>query len=302
MNPFRSILCCLSLLLSPAIHAQLPDSDIWLFDLNQHGDTFSFTNPVNITNRPGYDNQPVFSPDGKRIYYASYRDDNQADIYFYDLASHSTTPFCHTAESEYSPAFTPDGKFLSVVRVEKDSAQRLWKFPLRGGDPEQVFKRYNRDSVAYYCWKDTSQVLLLLIGNPEKLILANTQKPAPYVFGINSVGRTMLIDDDQTNFIVSRTDSTWTICKLVYQTNGIGIQYQVKCLKKIEDFALYKNQYFICGKGSKLYSFAYNAPYKESEYEIQWNMESNLASMGLNNISRIAISKDGKKIALVNTK
>ncbi|HEV7231166.1 MAG TPA: hypothetical protein VGO45_07555, partial [Bacteroidia bacterium] len=84
MNTIRSILFYLGLLLVPALHAQLPDSDIWLFDLNQHDDTFSFSNPVNITNRPGYDNQPVFSSDGKRIYYASYRDDNQSDIYFYD--------------------------------------------------------------------------------------------------------------------------------------------------------------------------------------------------------------------------
>jgi Tol biopolymer transport system component len=132
------------LLLCTTLRAQMPDTDIWLFDLEQKGDSFILSKGMNITDRPGYDNQPSFSPDGKFIYYTSYRD-GQADIYRYELASNIVKPFCQTPESEYSPTVTPDGKFVSVVRVEKDSAQRLWKFPVAGGPPLLVFK--NIDSI-----------------------------------------------------------------------------------------------------------------------------------------------------------
>ena len=41
---------------------------------------------VNVTNRPGYDYQPSFSPDGGTMYFTSQRD-GQTDIYRYDVAS-----------------------------------------------------------------------------------------------------------------------------------------------------------------------------------------------------------------------
>src|SRR3989304_1572957 len=111
--------------------AQLPDTDIWLLDIKDSAEQISFHHPVNITNRKGYDNQPVFSPNGKYILYSSQPDSGCAtDIYKYDLKTKTITQFTKTQTSEYSPTFMPDGKNISVVMVEKDSVQRLWKFPL----------------------------------------------------------------------------------------------------------------------------------------------------------------------------
>jgi dipeptidyl aminopeptidase/acylaminoacyl peptidase len=302
MRLFQSLLLTLLLSSGSTVFAQMPDTDIWLFDITKNGDSISFSNALNITNRPGYDNQPAFSPDGKRIIYSSYRD-GQSDIYSYDIASHNTTAFCKTPESEYSPAFTPDGKYISVVRVGKDSAQRLAKFPLKGGEAMPVFNpRYKMDSIAYYCWKDSTNLLVLLVATPEKLIYTNVHTIDPLIVAINSVGRTMVTDDAGINYIVSRTDSVWSLCKLMYLPTGISIQFQVKCLKNVEDFAIYKDEVFICGKGSWLYSYDYSRPYKESEYEVQWTKQMNLAKFGLTNISRLTISHDGKRIAVVNTK
>src|SRR5262249_42680455 len=76
----------------------------------------------NVTNRPGYDNQPHFSPDGKTLFYTSVRD-GQSDIYRVDLASGAITAFTNTPESEYSPTVMPGGKEIAVIRVERDSTQ-----------------------------------------------------------------------------------------------------------------------------------------------------------------------------------
>ena len=45
---------------------------------------------VNITNNPGYDNQPFFTPDGRSVLFTSVRGPagtTQTDIYRYDIAS-----------------------------------------------------------------------------------------------------------------------------------------------------------------------------------------------------------------------
>ena len=94
-----------------------------------------FGQAVKITTFAGYNNQPSFLPDGRSIFYTSIRD-KQADIYRYDIRSGATSQITNTPESEYSPMLMPDGKNISVVRVEADGTQRLWKFPLNGGQPE----------------------------------------------------------------------------------------------------------------------------------------------------------------------
>ena len=142
--------------------AQLPDCDIFLLDIKDSAGQISFRNPVNITNRKGYDNQPAFSPDGKYLLYSSQKDSaGQTDILKYDLQSKTISPFTKTPTSEYSPTFTPDGKSISVVMVESDSAQRLWKFPLAGGEPTCVMK--NVASVGYHAWINKDSVALFIL-------------------------------------------------------------------------------------------------------------------------------------------
>jgi len=96
---------------------------------------------VNITRTPGYDNQPSFTPDGTAILFTSNRGAAQTDIYRYTIATGETARLTNTPESEYSPTVTPDGTHVSVVRVEADGTQRLWRFTLDGRDPRSCSKR-----------------------------------------------------------------------------------------------------------------------------------------------------------------
>src|SRR5438105_9848730 len=79
------------------------DPEIYLLPLSVDGAKISVGKPVNITNHPGYDNQPAFSPNGREIFYTSTREDSQADIYRYNIASRKSERLTNTApESEYS--------------------------------------------------------------------------------------------------------------------------------------------------------------------------------------------------------
>src|SRR6185436_12878280 len=75
-----------------------PSSDIFLADVTQRGGQLVVGKPVNITNRDGYDNQPSFLPDGKGLLFTSIRENIQADIYRYELATQKTERVINTSE------------------------------------------------------------------------------------------------------------------------------------------------------------------------------------------------------------
>src|SRR5690242_7351918 len=104
-----------------------PGTDIWVADLTMHGGRATIGKPVNVTARPGYDNQPAFLPDGSGFLYTRIGADRQADIWRYDFATRAARAVTATRESEYSPTLMPKSGGISVVRVEQDSTQRLWR-------------------------------------------------------------------------------------------------------------------------------------------------------------------------------
>ena len=50
---------------------------------------------INVSQSPGYDNQPSYTPDGQAILFTSDRVDRQTDIFRYNLASKSLTRLTH---------------------------------------------------------------------------------------------------------------------------------------------------------------------------------------------------------------
>jgi len=276
--------------------SQLPDTDIWLLDISDSAGQIKLSNPTNVTNRKGYDNQPSFSPDGKYILFTSVRDSTeQADIYRYDLKTKQTTQFTKTTTSEYSPTFMPDGKNISVVMVEKDSAQRLWKFPIKGGVPSCIMP--NVDSVGYHCWLTKDSLALFILTNPFTMQVVNVNSQKPTVIAKN-IGRGIVKDptrDSPLFLFVSKEDSTQWQIKSIYSDGRRHKMYEYSSPFKAEDFA-FCYPYFstiVLANGSKLYS-VYLVLRLQNEIV-------DLSSLGIKNITRIAISADGKKMAIVCT-
>jgi hypothetical protein len=148
-------------------NAQMPDTDVWLFKIetNKIGE-YLLTQPLNVSNRVGYDNQPSFSSDGKKIYYVSVREDKQADIYYYDLKNRSTLQLTRTRESEYSPVPSVNGKHINTVVVEEDSAQRIHYISLETGFDD---KKLDFDSIGYYAFLNTDTVVYYKLTDPHSL-------------------------------------------------------------------------------------------------------------------------------------
>jgi Tol biopolymer transport system component len=75
----RSMMSLLLLAFASAVGAQAP-TEIFLAPLTMQGGRPVVGTPVNITNLPGYDNQPSFTPDSRSILFTSNRDGRQTEI------------------------------------------------------------------------------------------------------------------------------------------------------------------------------------------------------------------------------
>jgi hypothetical protein len=172
-SPFRKALLAALLVAgveSPAVAqspAALPNSDIFLARIVRTGDSISLGAAQNITRRPGYDNQPAFLTDATGILYTAIDSTGQADIWRYDLRSRRRVRLTNTPESEYSPTVMPGSTRFSVVRVERDSTQRLWSFRLDGTDPQLVLEALA--PVGYHAWLDQFRLAVYVLGTPSTL-------------------------------------------------------------------------------------------------------------------------------------
>ena len=146
----KNIFFILFFSISSVLFSQLPNTDIWLVDVKENNEKIVLSTPVNITQRFGYDNQPVFSKDNLFLLYTTVREKEHAQLYKYDLISKSTSQQTYIEESIYSPTFLDDGQHYSVVMVELDDEQRLWKFAMYEDKPTLLFQEI--DSVGYHCW------------------------------------------------------------------------------------------------------------------------------------------------------
>ena len=178
----------LGMLLAPQ---QPPATEVYLAVLS--GDGALAPGPlINISNNPGYDNQPSFLPDGSAILFSSNRDGKQMDIYRYDIGAKTLAQLTRSAEGEYSPLVTPDRRGFSVIRQETDGTQRLWRFDLDGSNPRLVLE--NVKPVGYHVWIDDSHLALFILGGqgqPNTLQVADTATGRAEVVEQN-IGRSLL--------------------------------------------------------------------------------------------------------------
>jgi Tol biopolymer transport system component len=158
--------------------ASPPATEVYLAPLTRAAGKLSVGAPINISNAPGYDNQPFFAPDGRSLYFTSARGtvsskcgNPQTDVYRYDIATRHAARVTETADCEYSPTVMPDGRHLSVIQVEPDGTQRLWKFTIDGKNPTVVLEKLK--PVGYHAWLDDEHLVLFVLGRPATLQIAN---------------------------------------------------------------------------------------------------------------------------------
>jgi dipeptidyl aminopeptidase/acylaminoacyl peptidase len=264
-----------------------PSTDIFLAPLSVENGRPVIGTPVNVTNRPGYDNQPSFTPDGHAFLFTATHEDGQSDIYRYDLVTKQITRVTTTPESEYSATVMPGGQRFSVVRVEADSTQRLWSFALDGSDPKLLLETVK--PVGYYAWIDAENLALFILGKPNALVHANTRTGQADTLS-RDIGRSLQPLPSGGGFsFVAHVDSISSVRVVQWPANSR--RAEVALPKGGEDFAWLTRDVLLASSGSRLFYWQRGA---QAVAEA-----ADLSDAGLSNITRLAVSPDRKWLAIV---
>lgn len=283
-----SYLILLSLLLQGHFYfSQMPESDIWLFKLKTNKQKqVVITDSLNFTHRKGYDNQPSFSADEKKIYYVSVREDQQADIYVYQIKQKKIVQLTKTKESEYSPQLNADGHFLSAVTVEKDSSQKIHILDAING---AYIKSFNFDSVGYYQYLNKDTIIYYKLTEPHSLRMqvlrtAEDQKICDKpIRGFKTINRSQLLygikDSTKVNYYIY----DFLLNKAIYYTSFLSTN---------EDALWHPTLGLMKSEGAKI--LRYNAPKKE------WTVYLDLSIYKVKKITRFLFDSQNKYLIIVN--
>lgn len=263
-------------------------TEIYLFDLIQTNDSYELVNPVNISNTPGYDNQPSFTEDGGSILYTSIRND-QTDIVLYDIGLNFKTWITDTPEDEYSPKPYPKKKKnYSCVRKEKNGTQLLYKYGFKNNVPEVLLPN---TQVAYYAWFDDKILITYVIEDENETLLVNNFKyKLKYPLQFNTGRSFQRVPGTDMLSYISKSHETPEI--YIINPNNSEKKYIIDAFEGSEDMIWTNNGSIIMGLGNKI--FKYNPKSNENWVEI-----SIISDLPVNDITRLAISPNGKKIAIV---
>ncbi len=257
------------------------DTDIYLLDLERGPTGLTAGPPRAVTNRAGYDNQPAFTADGALLY-TSIRD-GQADTYRYDPTT-GEVRVTTTPESEYSPTPIPGSDRFSVVRVEADSAQRLWSFAADGTDPRLVLP--DVAPVGYHAWA-ADRVALYVLGEPPTLEVANPATGAVRTVA-RGIGRSLQpVPGREAVSFTQDTGDGWLIREL--DVAEPGIRTLAVLLGPDEYHAWTPDGTLLTAHGTRVFRLGAG----------EWQPLVDVGPFGLGSVSRLAVSPDGRSLALV---
>jgi dipeptidyl aminopeptidase/acylaminoacyl peptidase len=292
---FARVLAGVSLGLAPVVtaaQAAPPGTDLYLARLAFSRGELSISAPTRLTDRPGYDNQPAFSPDGRRIYYTSIRGagaESQADTWVLDLGSGRSTAFTDTPESEYSPTPMPGGRELAVVRVEADSTQRLWAFPLAGGAPRLLLERIK--PVGYQVWLDSKTVGVYVLGSPATFQVADLPSGTARVL-LSDIGRSLqVVPGRRAVSVIHRVSETdWWLTEV---DPASGATRPIVKMPDGADYVVWlPDGSILTAREHALLRFQ---PGTDSAFQVV----TDLTTAGVGRISRLAVSPKGDQLAFV---
>ena len=272
---------------APAAAQRVPATDIYLAPLAMRSGRPVVGAAVDITNRAGYDNQPSFTPDGRAILFTSIHEDGQGDVYRYDLTSKSIARVTATAESEYSPTVMPGGRRFSVIRVEKDSAQRLWSFALDGSDPRLVIESLK--PVGYHAWLDANTLVMFVLGTPNALVAGHLRTGRMDTLA-RRIGRSLTRIPDGSGFSFTQGADSAQMLRTM-RAPGRPARDLVALPPGSQDIVWLDGGTVLSGSGSNLLVWRRGAA--------AWAEVADLSAAGVTQISRLAVSPDGRWLAIV---
>ena len=267
----------------------LPETEVYLAPVTGAGQALKVGAPKNISNHPGYDNQPKFETDGRGIVFTRGDAASRTDIYRYDLATGKLTPVKETAESEYSPTPMPDGRGYGVIRVELDGVQRLWRLDPGNAKADDLLVATTRP-IGYFAFPEPQVVASFVLGNPPTLQLIDLATEESKLIASN-VGRSIqkIPGRPAASFLHKVSADEWMIREV--DAKG-AVKDIVRAPKGREDYAWLADGTLVISAGTKILAL-------KPGVDADWREIADFEATGLKELTRLATNGRGDQIAIV---
>lgn len=280
---------------APTPLAAPPGTDIYLVPLLAGLANMKAATPVAISVAPGYDNQPMFSPDGSRLLFAANRDGKQIDIFMFDRASGRVSQLTHTAENENSPTFVPAGigeaGGFSVVQTEPDRSQRLWRFNVAGKNPQLVLSEVK--PVGYHAWVEPDHLAMFILGQPATLQVARVASGQAEVVA-RDIGRSLhrIPGTRHVSFVQRESPAEFWIKRIDIDTRQVTPIVRTAEGSSDRDYAwMPDGKTILMSAGTRILSWTTGAA--------GWTEVCDVAAFQLGAVSRLTVSPNGDAVAVV---
>ena len=284
MKHFVLPLSCIFLSLSTFAQQ---NTEVFLVDMRTDDENTTLGTPLNISNNEGYDNQPSFLDDDT-VLFSSTRN-GQTDIALYTISTNTTKWITNTPKgSEYSPLKIPGKEAFSAIRLDVDGLQRLYEYDLHTGESKVLLKDLK---VGYHVWYNPHIIVCtVLIEDRMDLVVANLKESTNYTVQKN-VGRSLhkIPNTDLVSYISKENEmveikSLHPVSRATQKINFVW--------NGSEDMAWLSEDTIIAGTNSIL------AQVKADTTGV-WSLFHKVDPLQWNNVTRIAVSPDQEKLAIV---
>jgi hypothetical protein len=266
-------------------------TNIYLAPLTYDGDRVVVGPPINLTDREGYDNQPAFLADGRGLLFAS-RVGDQVEIFRYDFDSEGVERLTETQEREYQPTPIPGDDGFSVIRVELNGSQRLWRFAPDGSEPRVILE--SPENARYHAWADGRTVAIVDADIRPSLWVGAVDGPRTFV--LDEIGRSVQgVPGRRALSFVHKIDFVeWWIKE--WDADSGTVRPLVLTRPGCEDHAWTPSGLLLMGQDSRLFQWR---PAPDAGWD-DWQVAADLADHGIQQITRVAVNPAGDMLALVS--
>lgn len=295
MRALILLLAGLGLVQAQPAPASPPGTDIYLVPLAAGLGSMKTAKPAPIAVEPGYDNQPMFSPDGSRILFAANHDGKQTDVFVFERATGRTVQLTRTPENENSPTFLPAGVGeaggFSVVQTEPDRSQRLWRFDAAGSNPQLVLADVK--PVGYHAWVEPDHLAMFILGQPATLQVGRVSTGKAEVVA-RDIGRSLhrIPGTRKVSFVQRESAAEFWIKQIDIDSRQIEPLVRAVEGSSDRDYAwMPDGKTVLMPAGTKVFSWTRGAT--------GWTEVFDGAAFRLGVISRLNVSPKGDAVAMV---
>lgn len=265
------------------------NTEVYLCDIKSEYGGLIVYNFQNISNDDGYDSQPSFASNSE-IFYAGTNGD-QTDIVSYSISDKTKTWVNKATQGgEYSPIQLPGSTSkVSAVRLDPDGLQRLYLYKKNSKENTELIQGLQ---VAYYQYFNAETIVASILSDDNlDLVISNLKEKKTDTL-LRNVGRSIhkVPESKSMSYTSTNEEKNQDLYLLDMETRESFFVCQLPI--GIQDYAWLNASQILIGSGDKLFIY-------DTFLNSEWKQVADLSEYNIKDITRLAVSPDGTKLALV---